>query len=59
MGCTLLIFFKFLKIMKPNNIKLIIVPDVHGRTFWQDVFKFDAEIVFLGDYLVVPQKIHK
>lgn len=37
--------------MKPNNIKLIIVPDVHGRTFWEDVFKFDAEIVFLGDYL--------
>ena len=37
--------------MKPNNIKLIIVPDVHGRTIWQDVFKFDAEIVFLGDYL--------
>lgn len=37
--------------MKPENIKLIIVPDIHGRTFWEDVFKFDTEIVFLGDYL--------
>lgn len=37
--------------MRPNNIKLIIVPDIHGRTFWEDVFKYDAEIIFLGDYL--------
>lgn len=34
-----------------KDIKLIIVPDVHGRTFWEDVFKYDTEIVFLGDYL--------
>lgn len=36
---------------KHDNVKLIVVPDVHGRTFWEDVFRFDAEIVFLGDYL--------
>lgn len=37
--------------MKIQDVKLIIVPDVHGRTFWEDVFKYDTEIVFLGDYL--------
>lgn len=37
--------------MKPDDIQLIIVPDIHGRAFWEDVFKFDTEIVFLGDYL--------
>ena len=31
---------------------LIIVPDVHGRTFWKDVMEYkDTPIVFLGDYL--------
>jgi hypothetical protein len=37
--------------MTLQDIKLIIVPDIHGRTFWEDVFKYDTEIVFLGDYL--------
>lgn len=37
--------------MKPDNIKLIIVPDVHGRVFWEDVFRYNTDIVFLGDYL--------
>ena len=37
--------------MKLNNVDLIVVPDVHGRTFWENVFKYDTEIVFLGDYL--------
>ena len=35
--------------------KLIIIPDVHGRTFWREAVKFGIEnnvrIVFLGDYL--------
>lgn len=32
--------------------KLIIVPDVHGRRFWEIVKKFkNNQIVFLGDYL--------
>lgn len=36
-----------------ENDKIIIVPDVHGRTFWRDVL--DApdtyKVVFLGDYM--------
>lgn len=33
--------------------RLIIIPDIHGRTFWQDAVKksSDTPIVFLGDYL--------
>jgi hypothetical protein len=36
--------------------KIIIIPDVHGRTFWKEpVYKYrnveDVHIVFLGDYL--------
>lgn len=32
--------------------KLIIIPDVHGRTFWKDIKKTsDTPTVFLGDYL--------
>ena len=37
--------------MKQQNIRLIIVPDIHGRPFWKEVFDYDAEVVFLGDYL--------
>ena len=37
--------------MKQQDVRLIIVPDIHGRTFWMDVFDYDTEIVFLGDYL--------
>lgn len=32
--------------------KVLIIPDVHGRTFWKDVKETqDTPIVFLGDYL--------
>lgn len=31
--------------------KILIVPDVHGRTFWRDVIDSDLQVVFLGDYL--------
>lgn len=31
-----------------NNI--LIVPDVHGRLFWEPVLNFKGEIIFLGDY---------
>lgn len=36
-----------------NDIKLIIIPDIHGRNFWKDAIgdSKDATIVFLGDYL--------
>lgn len=39
-----------------KDIKILIVPDVHGREFWKEPVKTvlensDAEIVFLGDYL--------
>lgn len=33
---------------------LIIIPDVHGRTFWKDVVKDlqqDQKVIFLGDYI--------
>ena len=36
-----------------SNRKLIIIPDVHGRSFWRDAVKRNpgAEFIFLGDYL--------
>lgn len=39
-----------------ENIKVLIIPDVHGREFWKEPVKqvlenTDARIVFLGDYL--------
>lgn len=37
--------------MKQTNAQLIIVPDIHGRTFWKEIFDYDCEVVFLGDYL--------
>lgn len=30
---------------------ILVVPDVHGRSFWRKAKGFDGEIVFLGDYL--------
>ena len=36
--------------MKHNpSPTLIIVPDIHGRTFWKKIFDYDSEVVFLGD----------
>lgn len=34
-------------------VNTIIIPDVHGRTFWRDAVKGneDARIIFLGDYI--------
>ena len=37
--------------MKHKDISLIIVPDIHGRPFWKEIFDYDEEVVFLGDYL--------
>jgi predicted MPP superfamily phosphohydrolase len=44
--------------MKETNIEVLIIPDVHGRTFWIDALtQFpinsypDLQIIFLGDYL--------
>lgn len=34
-----------------NRAKCVIVPDVHGRTFWKDAKDFDCDVIFLGDYL--------
>ena len=39
-----------------KDIKILIVPDVHGRDFWREPVKktleeTDAKIVFLGDYI--------
>lgn len=33
-------------------MKILIVPDVHGRTFWRKALESDCDkVVFLGDYL--------
>lgn len=43
--------------MNKKDIKVLLVPDVHGRTFWKesvmDILENypDARVVFLGDYL--------
>lgn len=29
---------------------ILIVPDVHGRTFWESALDFKGDIIFLGDY---------
>ena len=39
-----------------KNVKVLIIPDVHGREFWREpvkevLEKTDARVVFLGDYL--------
>ena len=41
-----------------TNIKVIVFPDIHGRTFWKEALKKypedaypDIQIIFLGDYL--------
>lgn len=39
-----------------KNVKVLIIPDVHGRDFWKEpvmkaLNETDARIVFLGDYL--------
>jgi len=33
--------------------KILIIPDVHGRTFWKEAIKTDdySKIIFLGDYV--------
>ena len=33
---------------------MIIIPDIHGRTFWKDAVKQareDEQVIFLGDYM--------
>ena len=34
-----------------NNKSVVILPDIHGRTFWKQVVDCDCDIVFLGDYV--------
>jgi len=41
-----------------RNIEVLIIPDVHGRTFWKDAIEIfpiekfpNLQIIFLGDYL--------
>jgi len=37
--------------VKTKTIKVIIIPDVHGRPFWREVLTNKEDtIVFLGDY---------
>ena len=47
---SLLIFAKK-KIYKNMYKPILIVPDVHGRSFWEPAMNYDGEVVFLGDYL--------
>ena len=44
--------------MNESNVKYIVIPDVHGRTFWKDALRDfnrgrfpNAKVIFLGDYL--------
>ncbi len=44
--------------MKKENVSILIMPDIHGRTFWKEaITQFpkdeypDLKIIFLGDYL--------
>jgi hypothetical protein len=30
--------------------EVVVVPDVHGRTFWKPLMEYGGEIIFLGDY---------
>ncbi len=30
--------------------EILIVPDIHGRNFWEKALDYEGEIVFLGDY---------
>ncbi|MDR0546440.1 MAG: metallophosphoesterase [Dysgonamonadaceae bacterium] len=30
--------------------EILIIPDVHGRTFWEAALPYQGEIIFLGDY---------
>ncbi len=29
---------------------ILVVPDVHGRKFWETALDYPGEIIFLGDY---------
>lgn len=31
-------------------MEMLIIPDVHGRTFWKDVIDSNLPVIFLGDY---------
>jgi hypothetical protein len=30
--------------------KILIVPDIHGRTFWEPALNYPGQVIFLGDY---------
>ncbi|MDR1407422.1 MAG: metallophosphoesterase [Tannerella sp.] len=30
--------------------EILIVPDIHGRNFWEPALDYDGEVIFLGDY---------
>ena len=30
--------------------KILVVPDIHGRTFWKKVIDSNLPVIFLGDY---------
>jgi hypothetical protein len=31
--------------------EILIIPDIHGRTFWKPALNYNGEIIFLGDYI--------
>jgi hypothetical protein len=33
------------------NTSILVVPDVHGRSFWRKILNSDLPVVFLGDYV--------
>jgi hypothetical protein len=47
------IYVSLQKNIKPSFMSkpILIVPDVHGRDFWEPAEDFDGEVIFLGDYV--------
>lgn len=45
--------------MSENNSSILIVPDIHSRSFWRPVLDSDLKVCFLGDYLDGYQTLEK
>ena len=40
--------------MRSRHSKILIIPDIHGRTFWKESYKDISDyeyVIFLGDYV--------
>lgn len=37
--------------MNENNSNILVVPDIHLRSFWRSILDSNLPVVFLGDYI--------